>query len=993
MSHLALFVLGPPRLERDGAPIKVSRRKAIALTAYLAITGASHPRDSLAGLFWPEYHQEAARAALSSTLWALKALDGDWLNADRETISLNRAHLWVDADHWHSLLDECRTHHHPVDQVCPACLAPLTEAIQLYRGEFMAGFTLRDSVLFDEWQVFQTEGLHRKAVQMIEKLVRLHTAQGDLELAITYARRWLTLDPFHDPAHRQLMQLYAWSGQPAAALRQYQECVRLLKESGLGPQEETTRLYQDIQYQRLPSPPTPVRPLVPLLQQHNLPVPATPFLGREKELAEITRRLYDPACRLVTLIGPGGIGKTRLAIQAAAENAAAFPDGVCFIPLASLSSAELLAPTLASAIEFSLQGEADPQLQLVNYLRGRRMLLILDNLEQLCEGAGLLADILSSTSDVKLLVTSRESLSLQWEWFLQVQGLDFPKDDKADALEAYSAVQLFLHSASQVCPGFSLCEADKPFVIRICRFLDGMPLGIELAAAWTQSLSCREIALEIERDLDFLATWLRDVPQRHRSLRNVFDHSWGLLSEIERKVLGQLSVFRGGFTRQAAEQVAGASLPLLSTLMRKSFLRRGPTGRYEILEALRQYAGEKLGQTRHVESQTRDMHCAYYANLLQYREKQLRALEEIAEEIENVRAAWQWAIASKKMKEIGQALESLYLFYERRGWLQEGEEAFEQAAEMLREIDSTPDSPPQAQGTILGQVLVRQGRFCAYRSHFDKAKRVLQESLVIFRSLGAQSEMAFSLHALGTIAWSLGEYAEAKRLLEESLAIRRENNDQWGIARCLGNLGVVASRLNEPEESKRLHQEAFAISQEIGDQWGMANNLTNLGVTCEEMGEYLEAKRLHEESSAIFKELGDQQSLANSVNNLGYVLCALGENSEAKRCLEEAWQLALDALSVSVALQATVGLAIALANEGKQDQIAGIFERTLRHPVVHGEIQARAEQILSELDLQLSAYLADYPEIFDRLKSQVMEIKRKAMSPSHAPTPPRSDLR
>ena len=251
--------------------------------------------------------------------------------------------------------------------------------------------------------------------------------------------------------------------------------------------------------------------------------------------------------------------------------------------------------------------------------------------------------------------------------------------------------------------------------------------------------------------------------------------------------------------------------------------------------------------------------------------------------------------------------------------------------------------------------------------------------------------MAFSLHALGAVAWSLGEHAEAKRLLEESLVIRWKNNDRWGIARCLGNLGVVASRLNDLEESKRLYQEALAISQEIGDRWGVANNLTNLGVTSEEMGECLEAKRLYLESIAIFKELGDQPSQANSINNLGYVLCELGENSEAKHYLEKATEMALQVFSVSVALQATVGMAILLSQEGKQDQVKELIDRTLRHPVVYEEVQARAEQILSELGLQLSSYRANYPDIFKELERQATEIKQAAppasLSPGPSPNP------
>jgi predicted ATPase/DNA-binding SARP family transcriptional activator len=692
VSHLALFLLGLPRVEREGAPVTVARRKAVALISYLAVTAESHSRDVLATLLWPEYAQAHARAALGTTLWALnKAIGKGWLDIDWKTIGLNHsADLWVDVNHFRNLLAECRTHGHPPEKVCFACLAPLNEAVGLYRDDFLTGFTLHDSTGFDDWQCFQTESLRRELVRALEKLVRCHSTQGEFEQAIACARRWLTLDPLHEPAHQQMMQLYTWSGQRAAALHQYQECARLLEEElGMSPQEATTRLYQNIKDNLLPPPLfVPHFCSIPL-HLPNLPAQPTPFLGREKELADIARLLEDPSCRLLTLVGPGGIGKTRLVLQSAAENARAFPHGVYFIPLAPLSSADLIAPTISNSLRLPFHGGADPTVQLLNHLREREMLLVLDNLEHLLEGIGLLVEILQSAPGAKLLVTSRERLNLQWEWPLEIQGLRFPENGESIAIEDYSAVQLFLQSARKTHVGFSLSEEEKPFVIRICQFLEGLPLGIELAAAWTQVLSCREIAHEIERNLGFLTTSLQDVPERHRSLRAVFDHSWNLLSDEEKSVLSKLSAFRGGFRREAAERVIGASLPLLLALVRKSFLRRSSTGRYEMLEVLRQYAEEKLRETPQERDKTHHRHCEYYAWFLHQREAHLKgerqkeALEEIGEEIENVRAGWQWAIAHGKTEEIGKSSASLYRFYEAHCRFQEREEALEEAVEGL----------------------------------------------------------------------------------------------------------------------------------------------------------------------------------------------------------------------------------------------------------------------------------------------------------------------
>src|SRR5262245_27736587 len=262
MSQLMLFLLGAPRVECGGAPIEVDTRKAIALLAYLAVTRRAHSRDALATLLWPEHDQARARAVLRRTLSALnKALDGDYLDADRETIGLRgdsngttgSGHIWIDADQFAERLAACRTHNHPPAEVCLRCLAPLGEAAELYRDDFMAGFSLRDSPNFDDWQFFQAEGLRRDLASALERLVRGHSAQGDFEPAIGYARRWLALDTLHEPAHRHLMELYAWASQRGAALHQYRECIRILEqELGVAPLEETTRLYQAIKENQAP---------------------------------------------------------------------------------------------------------------------------------------------------------------------------------------------------------------------------------------------------------------------------------------------------------------------------------------------------------------------------------------------------------------------------------------------------------------------------------------------------------------------------------------------------------------------------------------------------------------------------------------------------------------------------------------------------------------------------------------------------------------------
>jgi predicted ATPase/DNA-binding SARP family transcriptional activator len=941
---LSLRLLGPPQIERDGAPVEVDTRKAIALLAYLAVTGQAHSREALAGLLWPEYDAERAYANLRRTLWALnKGLGKGWLDTEGDTVSLVRTPgLWLDLEVFDGLLAECRTHGHAQAEVCAGCLAPLAEAAALYRGDFLAGFTLRDSPAFDEWQFFEAEQLREALASALQRLAQGYAAEGNLTRAIDAARRWLALDPLREAAHRELMRLYAWDGRRTAALRQYEECARVLDEElGVPPEAETDQVHEAVQRNELPPPPverpaaaqTGVRATA--TPPHNLPPQPTPFVGRGPELAEITALLSDVGCRLLTLVGPGGVGKTRLALQAAAKVVPAFAHGVRFVPLAPVESARFLVPTMAEALGFAFfQREgAGPRQQLLDYLREKGMLLLLDNFEHLVEGAELLAEMLRQAPGVKLLVTSRERLHLRGEWAYEVKGMRFPRDGDAatEALADYSAVKLFLQHAGQAQAGFALAEEEWPDLGRICRLLEGLPLGIELAAAWVRLLSCREIADEIERGLDFLSTTLRDAPERHRSLRAVFDHSWHLLSETERQALARLSVFRGGFEREAAQQVAGASLPLLASLIDKSLLQRDRSGRYGMHEAVRQYAVGRREETAGEDESVRDRHCEYYASFLARREddlqgaRQREALEEIAPEIENVRAAWQWATVHSLVPELRRAATSLSTFYLVRSLFQEGEEAFGAAAmalEAAREHGTTVELD-----RTLGLLWACQAQYAFRLYREEQARALLQRGLTLLRPLGLGEELAVAelrgivfglgndvaeeeersrqsldyfqsegktlhlgtaLRELGELAYARGDFTTGKRHLQEAISIHTQTGDRWGTAYALFDLGYLAQHeAGDRVEAKRCFEESLQIRRELGDQWGMSICLDVIGYLAREMGRYDEARQLHKESLAIAREVGDQLGVAGSLDNLGLVACNEGDCQEAQRLFAE----------------------------------------------------------------------------------------------------------
>jgi len=728
---------------------------------------------------------------------------------------------------------------------------------------------------------------------------------------------------------------------------------------------------------------------------NNLPQRATTFIGRETELAEIATRLADPDHRLLTLIGPGGVGKTRVALQAAVGQIRKSSNGVFFVPLEALSAQEFIAQAIADALDFSLQGEQEPQTQILNYLREKNLLLVLDNFEHLLDGAAIVSDILQACPDVKILATSREPLNLAEEWVLPIPGLRVPSDEPIHGIEQYSGVQLFLARARRVKPNFSLTATDEPFVVRICQLLGGLPLAMELAAAWVRTLPCADIVREIERSLDFLSTSLRNVPERQRSMRAVFEHSWNLLTEPERQAFRQLAVFHGGFRREAAAQVVGTTLEMLRALVDKSLLYVTETGRYERHPLVWQYAGDKLEEAAGEKETVQDRHSAYYAAFLQQRAadlkgaRQMEALKEIDEEIENVRAAWRWMVTRSKVAEIGQSLGCLDLFYSMHYWHQEGDQAFAQAAAALRGIAAEPDAETNL---VLGSVLARQGWFCGFQRP-SQGRDLLHQSLALLRLTGASGEIAFVLGLLGDHAGWSGDYAQARRYYQESLAVARRSGERWLIAYALRDLGALAVMVGDYTEAEQRLQEGLAIHKEIGNRRGIAFTLYRLGNAARlrgnlseakllleeclavsrdagvmtalaigrlgevafDLGEYPEAQRYFQESLVTARELGARDLMAYYQAHLGDVACALGDYLAAQQHFLEGLQIAMEFPDVLAALYNLRGLANLSAKRGDKERAIELLAHPLRHPAASKEVKDRAERLLAELAAELPA--------------------------------------
>jgi predicted ATPase len=658
-------------------------------------------------------------------------------------------------------------------------------------------------------------------------------------------------------------------------------------------------------------------------RSHNLPPQPTRFIGRHKELAEILERLDSPNCRLLTIVGPGGVGKTRLALQVAAENIDAFPHGVYQVSLAPLAAGSSIITTIAEALHFPFSGSELPAEQLWRYLKDKEMLLVLDNFEHLMEGVGSISDIVQNAHRLKLIVTSRERLNLHEEWTYELHGMEVPGAHELQSAEQFSSVRLFLQNVYRINPDFTLNDEEKANIIRVCELVEGIPLGIELAASWIRVLSCGEIAAEIERSRDFLFTSAMDVPERHQSLRAVFDYSWRLLSSRQQDVLRRLAVFRGGMPREAAEQVAGATLPLLLALTDKSLLRRTPSGRYQMLEAVRDYAYEKLAEEPDVAAETESRHASFFINLLlQYGSaltggRQREALAILGMERANGRKALKRVMAVGDVELSHQVLDALFHLYEIRGWMQEGFDLFSQFVEALRMVP-----PSRLQVLTHAMALCRRGWFAYRLGRHQEAEEDMRRSLAIFQEWDEPAQVAIAFYNLGVLTYQLGDYVEAEQLLhrgldmqkaegerfgtaralsilgiiardqglfdrarsllEESLALHRELEEKRGISRCLNLLALLHRDQGELEQARLQMEESLVMSRDIDDVSGVAYALSLLGVVHHELGDYIAARDYAQDSLAVRESIGDRRGLAFSHNDLGRALMMLERYDSAR---------------------------------------------------------------------------------------------------------------
>jgi serine/threonine protein kinase/predicted ATPase/Tfp pilus assembly protein PilF len=624
---------------------------------------------------------------------------------------------------------------------------------------------------------------------------------------------------------------------------------------------------------------------------NNLPSQPTAFIGRGRELQELNDLLHEPNARIVTVLGTGGLGKTRLALEFGAKQLTQFPDGVYFVSLAPIEKQDYIGNTIAEALNFG--GNRDNLNELLDFLAEKRMLLLMDNFEHVSSGAGILNDITQRAPYVKILATSRERLRLRGETIYELDNLAIPNVNAmvTKDIANFDSVKLFLQSARRVMPDFELTDENAQSIAAILKLVQGLPLGIELAGAWVEMLPVDEIVREIEKSLDFLETDLRDVPERHRSIRAVFDYSWNLMTPEEQEIFVRLSVFRGGFERDAAEKVSKASLKTLMNLVNKSILQREPSGRYYVHKLLRQYAEERSEpeQTMQALMEHGKYYGAMFDGLMDTVDtpKEVAAFDIMERELDNMRLAWDSAIAAQMYEVLLDGVDPLTNFYLRRSMMKEGKE-------MLQQLLDSLTMTGKSQTFNYFFVMNRKILLAARMGHHDVVIRYAHKVYEFFKNQPEHNivEMSLAMNNLSYSSMMHGDYAKSIEYASEAIRLLGDvkNVPMWYMA--MGHYGYAHYLSGNLIEARYIYESIIDATNRYPTSYsGIAHYQNNLGEILRDLGEASKARELFESSLKTFKEEKNLRGVAFSMNNLAGILFVQAHFEEAEKMYQETYRI------------------------------------------------------------------------------------------------------
>ena len=995
---LEIKLFGNLEISLGGSPVTdIKSTKAKALLCYLAASGQAHSRSALAGLLWGNMPESRARMNLSQALTTLRRYFPDHLSISHQEVAITSGiDTWIDVNSFEAALEE-------------ETVVAMNDAVRLYRGELLERFYVPGAQEFETWLLIERARLREKAIRTLDRLTKHNIRQGrdGWEAAINYITRLLAIEPWHEQAHRLLMILFALTGKRSAALMQYERCrQRLWDELGVEPGNYTTEIYERIRDGEIPAPGGEVghsflekeiggtiesadqysqyTPPIP----SNLPPQPTGFVGRERELNALENLILKRGKRLVTLVGLGGIGKTRLALEFASRllqrysakdgipgtGDPPFPNGIFFVSLESLRSIGQILPAIAEVMQIRMDRDEG---HLMEFLSTRRAMLIIDNFEHMLEGGLFLSQILKSAPEIYLLVTSREQLKLLEEQVYPLDGLDFPEPELASRVMDFSAGEMFLRAARRQVPEFALDEDDVECLSRICWLVDGVPLALELAATWVDTLPLSAIATEIQRNINFLSSEYQNLPHRHRSIRAAIDVSWNLLLPDEQNMFTKLFAFQGGFTREASAAVAGVAVENLSSLVSKSLLRYVKSqNRYYLHELLRQYAGDRLLESGADLPNLLDKHSQYFCRWFHNQVDpsilksvgQKHVLDKVTAEIENIRAAWHWALKNRYLDRLLEMISPFGMYYVWRGGFREGERTFRSFAEQVVDLKDVSEVKQillkvgilnwqaffsteigdQAKAvqllsecrTLLDSPILDQVDIKAQRAQnlvninradwlqtFDTRYRNLSQARTLYREVNHRYGLPFALTTSARLALVTGRLDEAQEFLQESLEIYEQTGNQIGCAISLTGLGNLAFAQNRYERADQYLMRAVEIAREMNSIERTIIASMYQGTVCLYSGKFSQAQGILEYCVMESAEHGLPLYQVTSLSYLAYDLLHLGKYSQAAQLIEDAFLLAEKTNDEEVvSLTHMISAAIKLVNQAYPEALLGFEE-------------------------------------------------------------------
>lgn len=892
MAELNFSLLGRLQIEhRRLGTITLTNRKAIGLLAYLLIeSDHAHGREFLLGLLWPDLPTAAAQNNLRVT-WAQlqKALgtsssgEKPHLIGDRLTLRFNPlSDHELDVARFRNLIEACRLHPHPDSNDCVECAARLTEALDLVRGEFLDQFSLPNCLQFDEWLLMQRQQFHVHVTAVLEQLADFHERAGHLAEAERATRRLLEYDYLNEAAYRQLMRVLARADQRSAALDVYETGRRMLAaELGLAPAVETVTLAEQIRAHA---------PFEAHSTQPALPPVLTRFFGRQQEAARLVDLLSRRTVRLVTLTGPGGVGKTRLAIEVAHRMAGIFAHDICLVELAGVTDGESVDDAVAAALQLPTTDRSSTA-TILDYLRDKTLLLVLDNCEHLVKACARLVQTLGrGAAGLTVLATSRIPLHLAEEHVVRLEPFATPTIDGperltvADALR-FDSVQLFTNRAAQSLLHFTLTDANIQAVAQICQQLDGIPLAIEIAAAQTRALPVEAIAERLGQRFAWLNRQIAGTMPRQRTLHTLIDWSYGLLNKQERSVLRQLAVFAGGWTLEAAEAVCAlgeSCTEVLTELVDHSLVAFGADAghlRYSMHETIRQFAQEQL-RSSDQEADAVERHARYYAQLVARAAENRtgqpfpQRLRIVVDDHDNVRRTFEWLVAhdSEQALTLVAQLGTTLKFWELGGFFQEGRRWIKRA------LESTEGSVSLQRG----YALLAAADLSSAITDFDYGVQCARQAQGLFRHLGDQRGEIDARLTYGDLAILTGEFTNLPTQVEEALRMAERFSYIAGTAKARLLLGTIAYHAGENQAAIQYVLPSIVIWRELERPFDLATALNRLAGALSAIGEYAAARQAYEECRDIYQSLGYQRGVATVIQNLGGDAFDLGDYTRAR---------------------------------------------------------------------------------------------------------------